>query len=193
MSYIIQKFVSLIKIRGNTDDTLIGNVVDRLKVDAQITSTSASGVAAFSAKLRYNDMNASTGGVARGTTIIADNNWIKLYEYIGSGLFTGISLGIATANSKWNIRLVLDSTEEIFGSNGLLTDDVDNFYGLAVGTQNVITTGLNIGTNASFFFASSPTYHPTRFTSKIQLFVRREVGTGNKLFNAGLIVHTKDS
>lgn len=180
------------KLTGNTDGTKIGNVGDRLKVDAQVTVTSP-GVSAFTEKLRYNDMNDTTGGVVRGTTITEAAGWVKVYSYNGSGVYTGMTLGIATANAKWFIRLVLNSTEELFGSNGVLTDDVDGPYGLAVGTQNTITTGINWGTNASFFYHSSPTYNPIRFSSKVEVYVKRKTGGGSKVFNAGLIVHTKET
>lgn len=178
-------------LTGATDGTRIGNIGDRLKVDAAITSVSA-GVNSFTQKLRYDDMNVANGGVARGTTITEAVGWVQLYSYTGNGVYTGLSLGLASANTNWQIRLVLDSANEVFGSNGILTSDVDGPYGLSVGTQNTITTGINLGTNASFFFHSSPTYNPIKFASKIEVYVKRKTGGGSKLFNAGVIVLTKE-
>lgn len=180
----------LVELIG-ADGTAIQNIGERLKVDAQITTVS--NVNAFTEKLRYDDMNSSTGGVDRGTSITEAAGWVKLYSYIGSGIYTGMVLGLATANTGWYIRLVLNTSEEVFSSNGILTTDVDGPYGLAIGTQNVITTGINLGTNASFFYHSSPTYNPLKFSSKIEVYVKRKSGSGSKLFNAGLITLTKET
>ena len=55
-------------LQGGTDGTKIGNVSDALKVVTQ-PSSSVTTVPSWSKTLRYDDMNASNGGVARATSI----------------------------------------------------------------------------------------------------------------------------
>jgi hypothetical protein len=103
-----------------------------------------------------------------------------------------MSLYLATANTNWLIRIVLDSTNEVFGSTGINTSDIDGPYGMSVGTQNATTYGIGLGTTASFLYHSSPTYNPIRFDSKFEVFVARVSGSGAKIFNAGIVVHTRE-
>lgn len=74
----------------------------------------------------YEDMNASTNGVARGTSITAAAGWTKTYGYSGAGVVYGILQNMeeldGTSSNYWSVRIVLDSTE-LFGSSGMSMRD----------------------------------------------------------------------
>lgn len=176
-----------IAIDGGTDNTPIGNVGDRLKVDI-ISSGSPS---AFSKKLRFRDMNATTGGVARGTVVTA-LAWTTLFSRSGSGLFTGLTVNGSTMTSNWLFRFLVDG-EEIFPSTGMPTSDMNslNIYNLGTTTTNTTTQGLNIAVNSSSFFFTSPAYAPIIYGASLSILAR--TATGTKTFNAGLIVLTEET
>ncbi len=95
------------RIVGDSDGTLIGNVGDRMKVDAEVTIIPSSGtIPSVGSKLRYDDMNASTGGIARGTSI-STGVWTKIYEYLGSGIVTSCLINLED-KKNWAIRLQVD-------------------------------------------------------------------------------------
>lgn len=176
-------------IDGGTDNTTIGNVGDRLKVDAVVT-TNGGAPSSFSKKLRYRDLNVANGGIARGTTITTA--WSTLFTRSGSGLFTGVTVNGSTMTSNWAFRFLVDG-EEVFPSTGLLTSDMNslNIYNLGTTTTNTTTQGLNVAVNSSSFFFTSPAYAPIAYSTSISVLARATTGT--KTFNAGLIVLTEET
>lgn len=178
-------------ITGGTDGSVIGNTGDRLKVDANITGTISPQFTTN--KLRYVDMNASSGGVARGTSVAGNSTWVSVFSYTGSGYLLGFCMNLATATTGWQIRLVIDTTEEVFGATGLLTSEVDTLYTYTIGTSNTPRAGAGLGTTTSMFYWSSPLDSPIKYNSKVQVFVMRATGQIAKTFNAGLLTLTKDT
>lgn len=145
----------------------------------------------WSNKLRYVDMNATNGGVARGTAITT--SWTDVFSYTGSGALSGFILNIETFTT-WKIRLVIDSTEEIFGSDGIISDEIqgDLIYDLddvTDVTQSFI--GLSKGSHDRIVF-TCPNIIPIKFSTKIEIKLARVSG-GTKKFQAGLIILQKDS
>lgn len=178
---------------GSEDGVKITATIDgakkRLDVDAKVTSSGFP--SAFSKKLRYRDMNASTGGVARGSIITA-TAFTTLFTRNGSGLFTGLTINGSTMTSNWLFRFVIDE-EEIFPAAGILSSDMNslNIYNLGTTTTNTTTQGINFAVNSSSFFFTSPAYAPIEYKTSIS--VRVKAATGTKTFNAGLIVLTEET
>jgi len=184
------------EILGGTDQTKIGNVGDRLKVDATVSAVSGSGVSAWSKKLRYDDMNASMGGVARGTSITAASGWNTVYTYSGTGYLASYILNIETKDG-WAMRLIVDG-EEIFGSAGILTTDMhsDAIYDVDDSGKSLNemeeSLGLMCGSHDRIIFAG-PEGYPIRFDSSITIRISRVTGAATKKFNAGLVIIQKDT
>lgn len=179
---------SLIVIKGGTDNTSIGNVGDALKTTATVTFPTGQ-VIAWSKKLRYLDMNASNGGVARDTNIT--NVFTNIFSYTGSGYFSGYNLCLED-KAKWYVRLIVDGEDIYISSAGIYTGDImaKLVYGWEPGDQ---FDGPNIGfdVNDETLSFQSPIGYPIYYQTSISLQVRHEVG--GKKFRAGLICLSKES
>lgn len=182
------------------DDTRISSVDDagkeRLCVDSQVTSVPG-GISTWDgSKLNYEDMNASTGGVARGTTV-TNAAWTKVYEYSGSGAVPYWQLSLEDHN-RWRIRFVVDG-HEIFGSAGISTVDMEdgNIYEMNFDSDDQFAplfAGINFGIGRSnLVFWGSPHNLPVHFDSTVQVYVRRAAGTSSTRFRAGLMIIHKDT
>jgi len=177
---------SIAVINGGTDNTPIGNVGDRFKVDASISSVTG-GTAVWSNKIQYLDINSSVGTYDRGDTI--SSSWADLFTYTGSGIFYGF---LATMEDPKDVyfRVVSDGVDIFNGTTGIENEDIDKrdrynlsthdesispFNGLS---QNEKTTYLNLGVIAGL-----------RFESSFQVKIR---DGGTKKFKAGLVTILKD-
>jgi hypothetical protein len=181
---------SQIVIMGGTDNTKIGNVGDRLKVDALSVVTFPTGqVLAWSKKLRYVDMNASNGGVARDTLI--STTFTSIFSYTGSGYFVGFNLCLED-KTNWYIRLIVDGEDIFIGSTGIFTGDLTgkNIYGWETGDA---FDGPNIGWDANdeTILYQSPIGYPIRFDTSITLQVKHQ--SASKKFRAGLLCLSKET
>jgi hypothetical protein len=179
---ILRVVQGALRLIGDTDGTKIGNVGDRLAVDSRT---------AYSTKLRYDDMNSSTGGVARNTSI-SDSGWTQLYSYTGSGMLSAILINFDVF-TDWLIRLVIDS-QEIFGSAGILTDDITGaqVYDFSDTSSVDDDFGLSKSSNNRFIW-HGPLDIPVQYASSVKVYVKRKDGSVNKTFRAGLAVLTKDT
>lgn len=169
-------------INGGTDTTQIGNIGDRLKVTSG--AGGVGGLAVFSKKLRYEDMNASRGGIARSTAV--GTTFTNLYSYTGSGIFGGFRVNVQTL-SDWFFRIVIDSTDDILeGTAGLsMADFTDNaIYGF--GDLDPVWGGLQRSGN--IFVLQPPTF--IKFDSKVEIKAKT---AGSKNFLAGIAMIQKDS
>jgi hypothetical protein len=185
---------------GSADGVKITSTADgskkRLDVAASITSITAS-PSAYSSKLRYLDMNASNGGVAR-ETVITNATWVDIFSYSGSGLVIGFGANLETG-ADWQIRLLIDG-EEIFNdaTNGILLNDIssDSAYDWDSSGKSTVeladNIGLYLGSHDRLVW-SSPLKSPTRYTASVVVKVKRVAAAGTKKFKAGLMVLTKDS
>lgn len=182
-------------IYGGTDNTKVGNVTDRLKVDASISSISGGLTLTTSKKLRYDDMNVSNGGVARGTTIISGAAATTVYSYTGSGAFTGFLINLessSSASDNWKINLIVDG-EEIFNSTGMNSQDLisTSVYDFnSAGSREPAVLGIEM-VDSVVTFSVSPNF-PMAYASSVVIKIQKTVG-GNKKFNAGLAMLTKET
>lgn len=121
------------KIIGATTSTAIGNTGDRLKVDATLSSSLPPTV---TSKIRYMNMNKTTGGVDRAT-VVSNTAWTTVFSYSGNGLVHGWNLNLETP-SEWLIRFVVDG--------GNIFEGYDHSYTY----QQVITATPNSFPNATY-------------------------------------------
>jgi len=108
-------------LEGATDDTLIGNVGDRLKVDALLSVndvTVSGGCPTTSSKFRIVHSESSTPVTA---------NYSTMYSYTGSGVLFGFILDY---NSDFvRTKLTIDGTEVIFELTNDAIEDMQSFAG----------------------------------------------------------------
>jgi len=172
-------------IIGNTTQALIGNVGDRLKVD--VTLNPASNLPAWGSTMTYGDMNAGTGGIARGASVAQSATWTTIYTYTGSGYLAGMLINVETFTS-WEFRLLIDSVE-IFS---LLSTDLtsDTIYDVDDVTDvNTAFLGISKGAHDKFTW-HTPLETPMRYNTNVTVQVRRQT-LGSKKFQAGLIILSK--
>lgn len=177
-----------IEISGGTDGTRIGNVGDGLKVVSQPSSATTT-VPSWSSSLRYDDMNAGSGGVARGSSIPNSASWTTLYSYSGSGYVAGAIINVETFATGWEFRLVIDG-QQIFS---LLDTDMagDAIYDVDdVSDVNQAFLGLSKGSHDRFVW-HSPMNAPVYYSASVSVQIRRQAGA--KKFQAGLIVLSKET
>lgn len=174
---------ALVVLMGGTDNTKIGNIGDRLKVDA----LSNGGVLTTPNNVQFLD-----GTLTRDTQPVL-NTWTNVYSYTGSGKFYGAIVNLEAAGAgesdKWSINVVVDSTLKIFGTNGILCDDIvnNNFYDI----KDLLWLdfgGLGFHDNT---FRLDFKNNPIQYTTKIEVQVYRT--TTLKKFKACLVKLTKDS
>lgn len=116
----------------------------------------------------YEDMNASTGGVARGTSLTT--TYTNVYSFTGSGLFYGLRITFQTLNVM-QVRILIDGVDYLMGSTGLsLTDAAAAaIYNFATA---VPTLGIELDGNSFTYQPPSP----LKFTSSV--VVKASVITG---------------
>jgi hypothetical protein len=157
---------------------------NRLAVDATAV-VEGGATLTFSKKLRYVDMKASSGGVARDTTI--STTWTNVFSYSGSGVVVGFSVNMEGIGGGWYIRFLVDS-EEIFTSSGIYLSDIldGSVYNMA-DLKNQPDHGLVRAGNVIRFQLPFPVAYSTSVTVKIKKM------NGDKKFQAGLMVLSKES
>lgn len=173
-----------VKIKGATDNTLIGNDGDKLKTTAEVTFP-ASQFPAINSNFRVIDMNASNGGVARGTTITT--SWTTVYSYSGTGHLFGFSINFSSG-SGFKIRIAIDNIEILNDSTGISTTDTNTLalYDLNDVDNDEFVCSMFCWDNVFAF--RSPL--PIEYSTSVVIRVARETGTGT--FRAGLINITKN-
>lgn len=174
-------------IKGGSDGSIIGNVNDSLKVVATFSSTGTS-IPAWSKKLRYEDMNATTGGIARLTSL-SGGTWTQVYYYAGSGFIAGLIGNIETFATGWGFRLTIDG--DIIYT--LLDTDIstDQVYDLDdIGDFNQSWLGISKGSHDRFVW-HPPLGSPLYYGSSIKFEVRKNGGA--KKWQAGLIILSKET
>lgn len=176
-------------------DVITDGSTQRLASDVRVSSISGGLVLTTSKKLRYDDMNASTGGVARGTLIVDGAAATTVYSYTGSGLVAGFFVNLEASSStshKWQINFVVDG-EEIFGSSGIVTTDLIDqaIYDFnTAGSREPSALGIEmVGTGITF--STSP-FFPLKYDSSVQVKLTKVSG-GSRNFNAGFMILTKET
>ena len=135
--------------------------------------------------LRYEDMNVSTGGVARDASI--GGTFTDVYNQTGSGLLVGFVLTLENAFDEWEVRLTIDDTNVIFL---LDTSDItnNNVYDFDNNDADSYPY-LGINANDKTLRWRGPLGFPVTYDSRIRIEVRYVKG-GNKKFKAGLVTRT---
>jgi len=174
----------LVKLKGNTDGTLIGNVGDRLKVDAIFNSATTT-TPSWSKKLRYDDMSA----VARNTSIAPSTNWTTIYSYSGSGFIAGMLINVETFNG-WEFRLRVDANTIFSLSDHEITSDT--IYDLDdITDMNQSMLGLSKSSHDRLVW-HAPLNIPLYYAQSVEVQIRR-LASGAKKFQSGLIILSKES
>lgn len=159
-----------IKIKGDTDQTLIGNVGDSLKVTSATSATPGSPV--ISKKLRY-DFSTSA--------VVLTASYQTILSYTGSGKFC--SFAVQAEASQTEYKLTIDSTEVIFEVTGLIMQAIAHSVNYQIGPF-----GLTVTSDAKRFLFNPP--FPIPFSSNVKLEAR-ESG-GKRIFERVLTV-TKET
>lgn len=171
-------------LKGATDNTLIGNSTDRLKVDTGNFLPPA---------LSYDDMNVANGGIARQTAVTTGST-VTLYSYSGTGVIFGFILNLQalTGGTGWQIDLLLDGTH-VFGATGINTIDLNSNTIYDIGS---IATDLQSSIGFAIIDKRMQWIVPNngliKFTTSIQLQVKNNgAGGASQKFQAGLMLLLK--
>jgi hypothetical protein len=181
---ILKVIRGIVKLRGASDNTLIGNNGDRLKVDAAFTSATTT-VPSWSKKLRYEEMTT----LSRGTSIATSTTWTTIYSYTGSGFLAGFLVNVETF-SGWEFRFLVDG-DTIFS---LADTDItgDAIFDLDDITDvNQSSLGLSKSSHDRLVF-HAPLSSPIYFGTSVTVQIRRPTA-GAKKFQAGLVVLSKET
>lgn len=181
-----QAFLNTIAmLRGATDGTKVGNVSDRLKVDATFstTTTTVPGIV----KLAYDDMNVANGGVARGTAITTA--YTTIYNRSGNGYIFGFSVsfeGNIVGADEFMLKFTVDSLVVA----EISTADVGTNALYAAGSDlDALIWGFQTANNNLMFKA--PGNGAVKYASSVQIQIKKVSGS-NKQFRAGIIGLTKE-
>lgn len=177
---------SLNVIRGHDD--LYSAKVDsenRLWVNSKSTYAQK-GLYSLNKNLRVADMNASVGGVARGTSI-TNATWVDVFNFSGEGYLLHTLINFETF-TDWLVRIIIDGSE-IFGASGILTDDMtdDAVYDLDSNQDDHL--GLEVNPHKILSW-HCPLVLPMYFATSCVVKIKRNTGAPNKKFKAGLIQYT---
>lgn len=173
-------------IIGGSTGAVIGNVNDRLKVDSTFSIATTS-IPSWSKKLRYIDMNVTSGGIARDTAI-SGGIWTQVFLYNGSGYIAGLLANVESF-SDWEFRLTVDgeiifhiTALDITGDKRYDVDDNNDF--------NQTYLGISKGSHDRFVW-HSPLNSPLYYASSVKFEVLK-VGSAKK-WQAGLIILSKET
>lgn len=162
--------------------------VKRLAVDADITTTIESGIPTLGNNLRYDDMNASNGGVARNTFI--SSSWVTVYNYSGAGLLFGFNMNLdAISKVTWFIRLLVDGVDVFNGTVGIKGSDLFLHSIYDIEGPRLGMLGFNFSDHDVLRW-KSPNNYPMAYSSSVEIKVKKE--SGDKKFFAGLVCVTKN-
>ena len=188
MMGIFRIIQGIVKLRGATDGTAIGNVGDKLKTTAELSITSVT--PQVNKTLRYDDMNASTGGIARGTGV--SGTLTQVYSYTGSGLLAGFLVTLETMITGWEITLTLDGVNVI---NAVNSDDLSGAvlygYDSAIKGGGNGFLGFDLSGNSIRWNPPNSNFMP--YSTSVKVYLKRSAGAPSKKFNAGLVSLTKET
>lgn len=172
-------------VKGGTDGTKIGNSGDKLKVESSV-STSVSTVQSIS-KLSYDDMNASNGGVARGTAI--NTTYTTIYSKNSSGFIFGFTVSFE-GNIIGADEFILKFTVDSLVVAEISTVDIGTNAIYAAGSElDALMWGFQVANNNITF--KTPGNGGLRYNSTVQIQIKKASGS-NKQFRAGVIALTKE-
>ncbi len=172
-------------IKGSTDGTKIGNTGDKLKVETSVP-TGATSIPSIS-KLAYDDMNATNGGVARGTSI--NTTYTTIYSRSGAGYIFGFTVSFE-GNIIGADEFILKFTVDSLVVAEISTADIGTNAIYAAGSDlDALMWGFQVASNNIVF--KTPGSGGLRYNSTVQIQIKKASGS-NKQFRAGIIALTKE-
>lgn len=144
---------------------------------------------AISSKIRYIDMNASSGGVARGTVITLSDGEVDVFNKQFCGMFYGFNLTLQDMTTQWYLKIYIDGyniLEGIDPSLGFATLDIENsnLYGIDNNRNSAFTLGIMLETNTIRFVGIDG--NPIAVSDSLRISVSR-VENNIKRFRAGFV------
>lgn len=170
---------------GGTDGTAIGNNGEKLKVEAFL-STNITTIPSIT-KLAYDDMNASTGGIARDTQV--STTYSTIYNRSGSGYIFGFSVsfeGNILGGDEFVIKFTVDSI--VVAELSTVDIGTNAIYNLGSDGDANILGWQTLNNNVMF---KTPASGGVRYNSSVKIEIKKASGS-NKRFRAGLIGLTKE-
>lgn len=138
LNSVLKIIRGIIKLRGDTDGTLIGNDGDALKVTTSGTSTANAKVEAFIADSNFPDDQIEPPRLSRYGA-----QWVSLaHNEFGAPVFMGPN---GVLNAEGIVRLIGDN----FVEGNLLLTEQWNFTATNGGTQSVVDGELILATNGT--------------------------------------------
>lgn len=155
------------------------------RVRAEVVFPSGNVIPTVGTDLKYEEMNATFGGVARNTNI--GSTFTTIYEQTGEGILIGflITLESITA-SEWFIKLEVDNTL-VFELSIIDLIDKD-IFGFDEDTTKNIPEWLGIDIRDNTFRYEGPNDLPLSYNNNIKIQIRKT--NGDKRFRAGLLSRT---
>lgn len=109
---ILKVVRGIVRIRGATDNTLIGNVGDKLKVDAEISAvgqpSDAPGCPVFSSEIET---------IFSETDLALTTSYVTRFTYSGSGKLIGYIAGLNSTNFSFKLTIDSNVVFDISGNN----------------------------------------------------------------------------
>ena len=175
--------IIVIESGDGSGDRAIVNSDNRVLVDDGKGPGSGPSVPSITNDLENIDMNATSGGIARGTSITVAAGMTTIFSYNGSGQFVGFQVNLQGITTNWRIVLEVDSKTPI----DMLTSDINgstvyDFNSLAPNPR----PRLGIDLIGSIFIFEVPQKSMMTFSTNVTVKVER-LANPAKQFNAGLI------
>jgi len=169
---------TIVVLNGQTDNTGIGNVGDRLKVTANLTSSTPP---VYDPQfMGFHDMNVANGGIAREAIVPA--TWTDLYSYTGDGVFFCFMVNYENDSKFWTRVLIDGLYYPLFGTTGVGSKELkdNNIYDIK-DLSPMSVCGLALHDHAVRW---EPKYGIS-FNTSFKVQARYE--DGNKKFRAGFV------
>lgn len=137
----------------------------------------------------WEDMNGTTGGIARGTSLGPADGKTRIYSYTGSGVLYGWLTTVSNLSSDWRVYMEIDGNDN-FGTSGLLMDDFKgvNAYNYSPSVQEF---HMGLATAGDTLRFKGVLEFPIRFLTSFEIFVER-ISNPSKTWDAGLVCIKKD-
>lgn len=158
---------------------------DRLKVDVAYNASATSIPAII--KLAYDDMNASTGGIARGTDVTT--SYSTIYNRSGNGYIFGFSVSFE-GNIIGADAFILKFTVDSLVVAEINTLDIGSNAIYAAGSAgDALIWGFQTDNNNIMF--KTPGQAGLKYTASVKIEIKKAGGSA-KQFRAGIIALTKE-
>lgn len=166
------------RIEGATDGTLIGNVSDRMKVDASITSASGGVISSYSKKTRVEVLTTPI-------SITSSSSYTTVYTRSGSGLLIGFNLEFN--NTAIVVKIDCDGDVILDGT------DIGAFNLFLVTANDTIRRQSGSGVVTSSSTIDWSLRNPIAYATSLTISARLTSGATARTFNQGIVYLTKET